>query len=51
VLIEAITSDIEEGNFCDVLLKKIRSHENNINSKNNNNKTQQASRPSEPMNR
>jgi hypothetical protein len=50
VLIEAMKLDIDEGNFCDVLLEKIRNHENNINSKNNNNKTQHASRPSEPMN-
>jgi hypothetical protein len=44
VLIEAMKSDIDEGNFCDVLLKKIRNKNddgagNRENNKNNNTTT------------
>jgi hypothetical protein len=37
VLIEAMKSDIDEGNFCDVLLKKIVGDKGNKNNNINNN--------------
>jgi hypothetical protein len=45
--------DIEEGNFCDVLLKKIRNKDDgkgNRENNNDNNNTKRATVPSELMN-
>jgi hypothetical protein len=51
VLIEAMKSDVEEGNFCDVLLKKIMNKDDGTcNRENNNNNTKRATVPSELIN-
>jgi hypothetical protein len=53
VLIEAMKSDVDEGNFCDVLLKKIRNKDDgkgNRENNNDNNNTKRATVPSELMN-
>jgi hypothetical protein len=51
VLIEAMKSDVDEGNFCDVLLKKIEiKDDRKCNRKNNDNYTHRATGTSESTN-
>jgi hypothetical protein len=43
-------SDIDEGNFCDVLLKRIGNSDNGNGNRKNNNNTKRATVPSELIN-
>jgi hypothetical protein len=50
VLIESMTSDIDEGNFCDILLKKIKINDDDDNVIRNNSNTQCTTENSESTN-